>query len=225
MADNEPNDQDAAPAAPAVANNFALAPALVNPTEMIDYSTKEGQQLFRSAVAKLPMIFDGAKTSLAAFLRVIKDRSNICGWADLWEITVDIDDQGNDIFKNLLTQYAEIPLELVQENARTDYLGTDSRNAQMSLQVYQCLTASVSTDVASRMVIEQDDFQLQSQNATPTDPYFDDGPCYLRSLIKVYFVTTEAVPSQIRIKMAAAHELIVAKQYNIDDFNASMATC
>ena len=60
MADNEPNDQDAAPAAPAVANNFALAPALVNPTEMIDYSTKEGQQLFLSAVAKLPMIFDGA---------------------------------------------------------------------------------------------------------------------------------------------------------------------
>ena len=46
-----------------------------------------------------------------------------------------------------------------------------------------------------------------------------DSPSFLMTLIQVFFVRTEAEPSQIRLSIADAFNLIQELDYNIDTFN------
>ena len=52
------------PQATVATNQFALAPALVNPTDTIDYATKEGRNLFAAATKELTTKFDSENPKL-----------------------------------------------------------------------------------------------------------------------------------------------------------------
>ena len=128
-------------------------------------------------------------------------------------INVGADDQGNAILRNLLTHYGEITLTQVRADAALDYIGQENRNAQVSHMMHQCLIVSISTDVAERMVTEKANYLIDE---TP------DGPSYLMTLIQVYFVNTEATPTQIRLQIADAPQLIAEVKFDIDTFNTTM---
>ena len=192
---------------------FALAPALVGGDDPIDYSTRAGQALYSSATAALPYIFEGRDSSVPAFLQAIRDRGAASGWTDIFEITIGHDNQGNDINQNLLTHYGEITLDDVKSNAIADYLNTPVRNAQVSAAIYQCLRKSIGTKVTERMVTEADSYHV---NGTP------DGPSFLMKIIEIYLIQTKGTPTQLRLDIAKAFELIVKVDYHIDTFNNSI---
>ena len=189
------------------ANPFALSPALVGENDPLDYSTRAGQHLYSSAIAQLPYTFTGKESSLPAFLQSIRDRSAQAGWDDIFSIMTATG------AKNLLTQYGEITLANVHEDAINDYIGQQVRNAQISHQIYQCLKRSITPDVAERMVTESDSYMVNN---------VADGPSFLMTLIQVYFVQTEALPSSLRLLIADAHNLIVTLDYDIDSFNTTI---
>lgn len=191
--------------------NFALAPALLDQANPWDYSTREGQNIYKAACAPLPYTFQGKKSSLPAYLKAIQARADQFGWHDILEITIGQDAQGNDINRSLLEHYGEITLQQVRNDA--DYIGTASRNAQMSHQMFHCLHNTNDTDSANRMVTESDKYMI---NGTP------DGPSYLATLIQTFFVTTDAKPTQIRLKIAEAHKIIAERDYDIDLFNTEI---
>lgn len=192
---------------------FALAPALVGADLPIDYSTRAGQALYSQVTTALAYTFEGPSSSLPAFLQSVMDRSTSAGWGDIFEITVGQDAEGADVFRNLLTQYGEITMAHVRENALADYIGQNSRNAQISHQIYQCLRKSVGTTVMDRLVTEQGEFFI---NGVP------DGPSFLMALINVYSVRTNATTATIRVKISEAHLQIADEEYNIDAFNTSI---
>ena len=128
---------------------------------------------------------------------------------DIFTITVGQDANNNDINRNLLTQYGEITLAQVRNNAIADYAGQHVRNAQISHQIYQCLRKSITKDVSERLVTETGSFYI---NGSP------DGPSFIMTLIDIYFVKTHATPSNLRLKLAEAHLLIAEHEYNIDRF-------
>lgn len=195
----------------AAAANFALAPALLDGNNPWDYSTREGQNIYKAACSPLPYTFEGKKSSLPAFLLAVRTRADQFGWTDILDITIGQDAAGHNINRNLLDHYGEITLEQVRADA--DYIGTQSRNAQMSHQMYQCLHSTNDTDAANRMVTETEKYLI---NGTP------DGPSYLTTLIQTFFVNTEAKPTQLRLKIAEAHSVISEKDYNIDLFNTEI---
>ena len=199
---------NAPPAAP-----FALAPALAGANAFIDYSTRAGQAVYADATAVLPYIFEGSDSSLPAFLQAIRDRSDRAGWDDIFTITIGQDANNNDINRHLLTQYGEVNLSHVRDNALADYAGQQVRNAQISHQIYQCLRKSISKDVSERLVTETESFYI---NGSP------DGPSFIMTLIDIYFVKTNATPSNLRIKLSEAHVLIAEHEYNIDCFNTEV---
>jgi hypothetical protein len=194
-----------------VGQPFALAPALLDQANPWDYSTREGQNIYKAATAPLPYLFEGRKSSLPAYLLAIRDRADQFGWHDILEITIGQDANNNNINRSLLTHYGEITLTQVRADA--DYIGTPSRNAQMSHQLYQCLQSSNNKEVADRMVTESENYIIDGTA---------DGPAYLMTLIQTYFVHTEAKPTQLRLKISDAHLLIAEKEYNIDEFNTQI---
>ena len=59
---------------------FALSPSLIRPDDFIDYSTKDGKQLFDSATEELPSKFDCQDPSIYTFLNEIQDSIRLVGW-------------------------------------------------------------------------------------------------------------------------------------------------
>ena len=194
--------------------NFALAPNLAGAGVPIDYSTRAGQALYSNATQELAYVFNGKDSSLPAFLQAIRDRVASCGWNDIFDITVAQDANGNDVFKNILTQHGEITLQQVRANAEADYIGAQNRNAQISHQVYQCLRKSIGPSVTERLVTETDKYFM----GQPPHPV-PDGPAFLFTIISIYSVTTKATPMQTRIKLSDAHNLMVELDYDVDKFN------
>lgn len=129
------------------------------------------------------------------------------------QIGIGQDAAGNNILRNLLTQYGEITIAQVRNNAVLDYAGMDVRNRQISHQIYQCLRSSINDDVVERMVTETSQFYIGEE---------PDGPLFLMTLINVYFIKTNATPSTIRLKIADASILIAELEYDIDRFNTTL---
>ena len=87
------DDEDAAAAAAAAVAaqppaNFAIAPGALADQGHWDYTTREGQTIFRDATAKLDYIFEGKKSSLPAFLAAVRARGINFGWSDILDITI-----------------------------------------------------------------------------------------------------------------------------------------
>ena len=108
MADNNQNQQPLNPNAVP----FALAPALVNPNQPLDYSTRSGQNLWTQATKALPVIFDGTAAMVPAFMQSIRTRSSQCGWDDIFHITTgEVDELGGPVSKHLLTSWGGAHIE------------------------------------------------------------------------------------------------------------------
>ena len=214
MADN---DEAQAPANDENVNqgNFMLNPGSLNPNQVIDYSTRTGQSLYLQAIKALSCVFDGKTSTIAPFLHAVRDRSHSAGWTDIFDISVDTDSQGQAVFKNLLTEHGEITLENVTQNALDDYIGMQTRNAQVSQQIYHCLTASVTSEVTQRMVVESDKYYLG-------DPEVPDGPCFLKRLIDIYSIQTNSTITDIRLELAEATTIMADKEYDIDKFTTTI---
>ena len=196
---------------------FALAPALVGAAnnELIDYSTRTGQGLYRDAIEAFPYLFQGRNSSIATWLHAASDRASVCGWTDVLAISVGQDANGNDIFKNLLTEHGQITLQNVRENALQDYIGQENRNAQMATQIYLAARKSISDNVYERMVTETSNFTI---NGVP------DGPSFIMTLIDLYQVQTRGTATQLRLELAKAPIRIVEQSYDIDAFNNGIDT-
>ena len=147
---------------------------------------------------------------LPAFLQAIRDRAAQFGWEDIFQITIGNDAAGNALTRDLLTQYGEITLENVRNDAALDYIGQQVRNAQALHQIYLCLKESFNNDVTECMVTESDNYHVDGTA---------DGQIFLMTLIQMFFIRTEAEPSQIRLSVADAYNLIQELEYNIDTFN------
>ena len=209
MADQQPQQQPPAQQPPAV---FALAPALVGAAnnEIIDYATRTGQSLYMAATKELSYIFDGKNASIPTFLQAVRDRSTSSGWDDIFQITIGNDANGNPINRDLLTQYGEITIENVNDNARQDYINMPVRNAQISEQIYQCLRKSISSEVNVAMVTKSNNYYVDGQ---------PDGPSFLLTLINNYRVVTKATPTNTRIKLSEAYMILEEEKWKIDNFN------
>ena len=115
---------------------FALVPAQAT-HNVIDYRTREGQSLFRSATQNLyresSEMFNCDPDGLMDFIQLVEDRNNMMGYQDLFLVTYN-SDPANPVGRPFLQNYGIISLEQVQVHAAT-YALAQGRLAQESAQL------------------------------------------------------------------------------------------
>ena len=96
---------------PANQSIFALSPSLVKPDDAIDYSTKDGKQLFESATQELPAKFDCQEASIYTFLNELQDRIRLAGWNEAAGDIISTPSGQSQTLKNLIDSYGEVTHE------------------------------------------------------------------------------------------------------------------
>ena len=190
-----------------VATPFALTPALAN-NQVLDYNQPSAIKLYHKATAKLDKEYDCTSSGLKTFLDQINDRALAYGWTHILDIPEDIDSPLEDL-TNLMTGYGQVTLKQVQEHAAT-YIGTHTRAAQDSLQLYYCIMASLTKEAQDKVRLSSKDYTING---------FFSGPCALKVIIREAHIDTKATTNHIRTSLNNLDKYIVTIDSDIEKFN------
>jgi hypothetical protein len=193
-----------APALPVAA--FALTPALAN-NAAIDYTTSTGMKLYTQAIAPLAMKFDGEPKNLAMFLHELSTRAIVANWG---EIISQIPD-ANGTPRNLIKDYGILSIQNIQAHALT-YIAAGNRNAQNNMQMYLCLTTSLTDEAKKKIAHEVPNYQLGPDETI-------SAACFLKVIIESARVATNATTAFIRTNLSHLETYMTTVDSNIIDFN------
>ena len=154
MPPRPPDRQPEPPNVPQPAPNFALSPALAT-RGIIDYSTRAGERIYSSATKELdPTRFDGEAQGLMVFLELLEERASNFGWDT--SIMMIPDFNGNPI--KLLSGYGTITLRQIRAHEES-YIFTQSRNAQDSNLLHECIMNSISSECKVKLTIWKKEYR------------------------------------------------------------------
>ncbi len=187
---------------------FALTPALVD-NAPINYQDPQGIKLFKTAVAELPLKFDGDSKSLRIWLAKVHERAVMSNWVGTLTVADD-----NNVDHYLPTEYGQVSLDNVQNHART-YIGQPVRDAQNSQQIYQCLAASLTESAQTKVYVNQAWFNIDGTL---------DGPCLLKTIISVTHTDTHSTVMHIRMRLSNLDQYMISVDSKVDVFNRYVKT-
>ena len=200
-----PGRQPRPPEAPLPAPTFALSPALAT-RGIIDYSSRAGEKIYSSATKELDATkYDGEAQGLMAFLQLLEERATNFGWDTSIMMIPDIN--GNPT--NLLIEYGTITVEQVQAHEES-YLNTQTRNAQDSNPLYECIMNSISTECKAKLTIWKKEYRCGN---------LPSGNLLLKILIRECHLDTNATVGGIRNRLSALDSYLPTVGYNITKFN------
>jgi hypothetical protein len=208
--------QGAAAPTPAV---FTLAPALANTAAFLDLTTSSGAKHFKGAIESLnshPFDFeDGA--DLQVFLDLVLTKSQVWGWNNIFNIPVT--DAKTTITKtwNLLDYYGMVPLASVRDHALT-YYATQSKQAQDSFMLCQCLLSSLALDFLKTITANSASYHLPA--IVVADGDIPSGPLLLKLIISRAHVDTRATVSFLRTSLTVLDDKMISLDSNVVAFNA-----
>jgi hypothetical protein len=130
--------------------------------QVIDYSTRAGEKLYKAATEPLKDSYDSLEPDLKAFLHELDTRAQQFGWNDIFDIPTDINDP--DVTVNILAEYGNISLDQVQAHVAT-YIANPVHAVQDSAQLYQqCLMKTLTKEAIQTITIYQDDYRVKDRN-------------------------------------------------------------
>ena len=156
----------------------------------LDYVTPQSIKFYHRAIEKLPgEKFNG--NMLHTWLKRINDRAISCAWTSIFNIK-----------GRLITEkYAEITLKDVKAHAQ-EYQNEGMRRAQNAEMLLQCLKASISKAVYSRISQLRHNYTIIRE---PEKQEVQDGLCYLKTIIDCYHANTRSSTAEIRKQLAQLH--------------------
>jgi hypothetical protein len=182
----------------AIANSPSQLATLTAPMRPMDvakewylvYVSPQSIKFYNKAVEALPgEKFNGAM--IHTWLQVLTDRAYNCAWDSI--ITIN---------GKLLTQhYAEITPAEVRAHAQT-YQNEGRRKAQNAEMLLQCLKASITKTVYSRISHLESKWTITRESDKRA---IFDGVCYLKTIIDCYHVNTRSSTAEVRTKLAQLH--------------------
>ena len=184
---------------------FALSPALAV-AGYLDYTDKNHATIYKTSVAELPLEYDGSTETLGAFIQHLKDRATAANWMG----TLRIAKTGTTY--QLLDHFGILTVEDIKNHAIT-YIGTQTRDAQNSFMMHQCLAASLTEEIKVKV-------ETLRENYTIGDVC--DGPLYFKALIQTVTVDTRATTTNIRTKLMQLSTYIADVDYDVTAFNTEV---
>jgi hypothetical protein len=192
--------------------NFALSPALAV-AGVIDYSSREGRNIFTYATTKLDEeLYDCRPEGLYQFLQAIKGRAHEYGWDDEIGGVVHIPEHAADAASetnNLLESYGMISIDQIRAFEET-YISQPIRPAQDTYLLYKCLMNSISKEGKSKIMIWSDQYHVQG---------LPSGTLLLKVIVRESHLDTNATISSIRTKLSSLDSYILTIGADITKFN------
>ena len=156
----------------------------------LDYVSPQSIKFYNKAIEHLPgEKFNG--NMLHTWLQVLTDRAVNCAWTNILTI------RG----KLLTEHYADISLKEIKAHAQ-EYQNEGRRRAQNAEMLLQCIKASISKAVYSRVHHLKHNYTITRE---PDQVEVVDGVCYLKTIIDCYHVNTRSSTAEIRKKLAQLH--------------------
>jgi hypothetical protein len=181
--------------------NFALSPALVA-AGIIDYTSREGRNIFTYATTKLDEeLYECKPEGLYQFLQAIKGRGHEYGWDDKIGGILHIPEDALDLASptnNLIESYGMISMEQIRAFEET-YIPQQVRPAQDTYLMYKCLMNSISKEGKSKIIIWSDQYTVRG---------LPSGSLLLKIIIRESHLDTNATISSIRTKLSSLDSYI-----------------
>lgn len=203
------NNQNNPP--PAVNNPvpFALTPNLVNVNDVIDYSTKEGMLLFKTATDPLPVSYDGESRNIILFIEEVKARAQSSGWSNIVSFTV-----GADTL-NIFNDHGRYTMDQLNAHVAT-YVNTNTRAAQNSMQMYLCLSKSITDEGKAKLANEAASYTING---------ITSGPLFFKLMVSKAIVDNNSTTSHLKEQLASLDVYMQSVNSNIKEFNIYVKNC
>ena len=200
---------------------FALSPAMANAGAFLDLSTSAGTKLFKVGAEPLSQTFNFMDPAdLQVFLDLLKTKSKVQGWSRIFTVPVDID--GMVTNHSLLHNYGVVPLASVALDALS-YANTETKTAQDSFMLFQCIFASLDTEFLKTVTTEAAHYHVEDTRNV-NDPPIPCGALLLKVIIMKAHVDTRATVSFIRTALSSLDTKMMSLNSDISKFNAYVKT-
>lgn len=194
---------------------FALTPGQASGNQLLDYSTPDGVKHYQVATASLygkddDNKFDCNAAGLRDFLQLLETRSNSYAWdVAVLDVCLDPTDLVNSSRINLLTNHGEITLEQVKAHVQA-YINGQTRAAQDSMQVYQCMMNSLSKIGREKITVWRDQYHVGS---------LPSGALLLKIIIRESHSDTQAQTAYIRNQLSSLDTYMESVGSDVEKFN------
>ena len=149
-----------------VEQGFAWCPATANNRAVIDYTTREGQNLFNGNTACLysdkTVCFSAQAEGLQGFLNHMIYRTKQADWQELFDVPVDFH-LADGVELPFLTNYGQFTLDYLTDYITEEHLLLNDRWQQDNFQCQTCIFKSLSEEALNRINLCEDDFTIANQ--------------------------------------------------------------
>ena len=167
---------------------FALYPGEAN-NGILDFNNAEHSKYFSRATKAVngEYLYDCTPGNLFGFLRDVEAHDKKFGWAGesgifyIPDNPLDPHGQATN-FINLLTNYGEVSMDTVRE-WEEQYIGTECRATQDSVQCYHALRESLSQSALDKVNIHMSEYNVEG---------ISSGPLFLKVIIRESVLDTNA---------------------------------
>jgi len=195
-------------AAPTQQPIFALTPGQYRPDDFIDYGSAQGLKLWNAATEPLPEEFDGTSNTVKIFCELLTQRATEAGWHSGTGNILTIPDS-NGIQRNLITNYGQLTLQDVQNHVDS-YIQLQTRKAQNAVQMFKCISSSLTEDARLKIVAETDVYTRNGAEA---------GPILFKLLTQKAVVDTRSTTNYFRENLSSLDTYMASINSNIVEFN------
>jgi hypothetical protein len=199
------------PPGPPVAAVFALNPGQVAVHTVIDYTTSEGQRIFRESTK--PLFAESNKFALSAdriqsFLQTLKARGSVNGW----NFNVNVGDAIAPSYKSLVDHFGEIPLSKIRDTVENEIQGQAIRRRQTDNMMHECILSSLTEAAAAIIYLKVKDYKAPNGE--------DSGLLLLKLVISESTLETKSTVNNLWGKLTTGlPDLMAGHSNNVQLFN------
>jgi len=198
------------PAPPLV---FALAPGANNAP--INYATREGQRLFEGATARLSPTFGLEPNAIHSFCASVLDRAEMYGYNLEQGILMVPDAAG--VRTNICSGYGRRSVDEVYADALT-YCFDETRKAQDSANLYQCLMGSLTPEAQARILQFHNEYTVTRVLPAPA-VQTRSGSVLFRIIVRESCIDTVFTAREVRLQLSSLDRYMVTCSHDIQLFN------
>lgn len=202
---------------------FAMHPSMTNaPGAVIDYSTKEAQSNYRSAVACLytdkTNCYNMHASTLPGFLNHLHKRANESNWWPLLKVRADYEDDDSPPI-SILKSYGTLSLDYLKDYIEVMH-AEDGRWQQDNFQCQQCIFNSLSEEALSTVNLHEAEYVVDILNEQGDFIPQIQALLLIKIIIRESRVDTPARTRVIRGALSDLNKAIADHGYDIGKFNA-----
>ncbi len=219
------NSTEAPGPVPATATStatFCATPSVHNIDQCMDYTTKDGANLYKLASAPLKTKFDLSAANTLVFIDQLRDRAQEVGWdAGFYQITkYNVAATGTPaILKDLFTQYGQIPVNTIRAKVMTWKAGgakANSRSTQNNMAFYKCLKDSLTDEAYLRILPHQHEYMDQDGTY--------HAPLLYKTIMRLATIDSKATSAVLRDNLYNLDAKMVQLNSNILEFHLYFST-